>query len=508
VNKFFQSTSNQLLLIIILALTVRLYKINNTVLDWHAWRQADTASVTREYTKKGIDLLHPTYHDLSNIPNFLDNSQDGYRMVEFPIINALVALILKIMPNLDLVTTSRFISVALSLGTLTALYYLVKKISSEKLALLSALTFALLPFSIYYSRVVLPEPAVLLFSTSSLCFFAYYLKKEKFNFYVLSVLTLAVAFLLKPFVAFLIPVYLVLAYQKFKNKIFFKPQLYLFALLGIIPFILWRYWIQQYPEGIPDSDWLFNSTGIRFRPAWFRWLFYERLTKLILGFTGIIFFLANLLKLKTKEVQIYAAWWLGIIIYFSVIATGNVRHDYYQVLLIPIICISVARGALILFELIKKVIQNLKFHLKVSFIPAEFFFKNSGSEIKINNYAQPLSVVIISLLLLISLLLSWKQIKGYYQLNHFEYRSCGQEVDKLTPKDAKIIAHAMGDTQFLFQTNRTGWPIGFEIEDKIAKGATHYATTSFDDEAKRLEKQYETIEKTNSCLILNLQKSK
>jgi len=31
-------------------------------------------------------------------------------------------------------------------------------------------------------------------------------------------------------------------------------------------------------------------------------------------------------------------------------------------------------------------IQNLKFHPKVSFIPAEFSFKNSGSEIKINNY--------------------------------------------------------------------------------------------------------------------------
>jgi hypothetical protein len=40
--------------------------------------------------------------------------------------------------------------------------------------------------------------------------------------------------------------------------------------------------------------------------------------------------------------------------------------------------------------------------------------------------------------------------------------------------DAKVIAPYMGDTAFLFQTNRTGWPIGFEIDKKIAEGAQYY----------------------------------
>ena len=60
-----------ILAILLLGLGVRLYNINTPLADWHSWRQADTASVAVEYIKNGIDLLHPKYLDLSNIPSGL-----------------------------------------------------------------------------------------------------------------------------------------------------------------------------------------------------------------------------------------------------------------------------------------------------------------------------------------------------------------------------------------------------------------------------------------------------
>ena len=54
----------------------------------------------------------------------------------------------------------------------------------------------------------------------------------------------------------------------------------------------------QFPEGIRVWDWLLNSDGIRFKGAFFYWIFAERLAKLILGYlivalligaTGIIY---------------------------------------------------------------------------------------------------------------------------------------------------------------------------------------------------------------------------
>ncbi|MBD3279135.1 MAG: hypothetical protein GF390_00305 [Candidatus Pacebacteria bacterium] len=113
-----------------------------------------------------------------------------------------------------------------------------------------------------------------------------------------------------------------------------------------------------------------------------------------------------------------------------------------------------------------------------------------------------LSVTIISYILMLTF--SWMQIQDYYHVNHWEYQRAGQAVDKLTPKTAKVIAPAFGDTQFLFQTKRTGWPIGFEITDKINKGATYYVTTANDDEAQELIKQYPIIAQTTEYLILQL----
>jgi hypothetical protein len=121
-------------LILLLALGLRLYRINNPIADWHAFRQADTASVTREYVKADqIDLLRPRYQDVSNIQSGLDNPE-AYRMVEFPFINGGLALILKICQNLDLVLFSRFASVFISLLTIIVLYQLVKEISGPKTA--------------------------------------------------------------------------------------------------------------------------------------------------------------------------------------------------------------------------------------------------------------------------------------------------------------------------------------------------------------------------------------
>lgn len=496
-----------LLAIVLLAFLLRLYRIGNPILDWHAWRQADTASVTREYVKHGVNLLLPTYHDLSTIPNNLDNSQHGYRMVEFPIINAILALLLRALPQFDLARTSRLLSVWFSLGSLCCLYLLLKKLSGEITALLTAFIFAVLPYSVYYSRVILPEPAMLFFSL--LAIYSFYLFLEKFSwpknnkatwlklislpfsqktsffYWLISSSSLAIAFLLKPFTVFLAPVFLSLLWQKFQKQkkinAEFKVLVLLstvLATLSLLPFIIWRQWISQFPEGIPASTWLFNGNGIRLRPAWFRWLFYERFTKLFLGYFGLIFLPFNLFKktiLKNQhDLLVYASWWLGIVAYLVVIATGNVQHDYYQVIAIPIICISFARGLIIAHQMLIK---------KSSLLIANF---------------------ICLLIALSSLFFAWQEVKGYFNVNHWEYALAGKVADQLIPANAKIIAPAMGDTMFLFQTNRTGWPIGGGIEEKINQGASHYLSTNNDDEARELQEKYKTVVKNDQFLLLDL----
>jgi len=476
--KLKSNTIKIVLLLAVLTLLPRLYRFHNPVADWHAFRQADTASVTREYTKNGIDLLRPKYQDLSNIQSGKDNLE-GWRMVEFPMVNGLVALLVNSLPFLGLVPASRIISIAFSIGATISLYFLVKRISGKNIAFFSAATFALLPFSVFYGRAILPEPAMLFFSIGSLLFFTRYLdKKQPLWSYFLSALFLALAILLKPFVGFLGLVYLVLAWQKFGKNIYKHIELILFVGLSFVPFFWWREWIKQFPSGIPANDWLFNSNNIRFRPAWFRWLFYERLTKLFIGYVGWIFITSNLIKFKKNlsEIAVYGSWGLGLLLYLVIIATGNVQHDYYQVIMLPFVSILLGRGAWSFYRYWK---------------------------VKIGTNSAQLATSMIFVLMLV---FAWKAVSGYFNVNHWEYVEAGRVVDQNTPQDAKVIAPAFGDTIFLFQTNRTGWPIGFEIEDKISKGATHYITTSYDDEAHELEKKYETIIKNEKYLLLDLTK--
>lgn len=462
--------------IILIAFVLRLYLISNPLADWHSFRQADTASVTREYIKHGIDILRPRYHDLSNIQSGLDNLE-GYRMVEFPFINAGVAFLIRAFPFLPLVATSRLVSIIFSLSAIASIYFLVKSLSSFKQAYLTALLMAIMPYSVFYSRAVLPEAPMLFFSIFSILSFYKYLNIRKLSYVwlFLSIFSLSLALLLKPFVAFLAPVYLVLWWQK-DGVYFFKRWPVLLFMFSFLPFLWWRSWIQNFPSGIPASDWLFNSNAIRLRPAWFRWLFYHRLTQLITGYGTLIMPLAFLPKWQ-KDTWLMFSWWLGILAYFIVIATGNVQHDYYQVITVPIVMMTLAKALVWIWDMLEK------------------------------KWDYSSAVVSIGVLIVIFFVFSYNQVKGYYNINHWEYVNTGKIVDQVLPPDAKIIAPAMGDTVFLFQTNRTGWPIGFSIDQKIDLGAQYYVGTSFDDETNQLMEKYQVITKTDDYVIIDLRKA-
>src|SRR5690606_1330054 len=152
-----------------------------------------------------------------------------------------------------------------------------------------------------------------------------------------------------------------------------------------------------------------------------------------LGFTGLIFVLAGLFTNSKKTNFITWSWGAGLLAYLSVIATGNVQHDYYQVIFTPFIAILLGLGFNSLWEKAKNEHKNLKITKQI----------------------------ILIFLVVVMLADSWKNLSGYFNVNHWEYVEAGQAVDRLVPTDAKVIAPAFGDTIFLFQTNRTGWPIGF-----------------------------------------------
>lgn len=465
--------------ILIFAGLLRLHRLNAPVADWHSWRQADTAAVARNFVKFGFHPLHPRFDDLSNIPSGKDNPS-GWRMVEFPLYQLIGASLFKFFPALSIEVWLRLITISASVGTILCTYLIVGKLIDRKTALAAAFILAILPYNIYYGRAILPDTFMVFWSVLSLFSFIKWRERENLvnGWLIVWAVVSAVALLVKPVAAFnFLPVLLLLTDRKiFSGKGFFSAIIYLF--IAILPFVLWRQWIKNFPEGIPVYTWLFNEGGIRFKGAWFYWMFAERLAKLILGYWGLILFGFGLVvKTAQKEGSFIRLWLLGGLLYVIILARGNVQHDYYQILLIPVISVYAAKG---------------------------FTFLLSNNALS-KYISYPLSAV--SLLFMFGF--SWYTVRTYYWINRPEIILAGQTADRLLPKNAKVIAPYNGDTSFLFQTNRQGWPIGFEIDKKIAMGATAYVTVSPTDqdlETRDLAKKYTVLVRNDNFAIIDLTK--
>jgi len=82
-------------LIFCLAFYLRTYKIDNPIADWHSWRQADTAAITRNFVKEGFTPLFPKFDALVALNTYKDKNVNRYFFAEFPLYNIITYPIYK-----------------------------------------------------------------------------------------------------------------------------------------------------------------------------------------------------------------------------------------------------------------------------------------------------------------------------------------------------------------------------------------------------------------------------
>jgi 4-amino-4-deoxy-L-arabinose transferase-like glycosyltransferase len=367
----------------------------------------------------------------------------------------------------------------------------VSRHSNKQIGLLAAFFYAFIPYNIYYGRTILPDTSMVMATLGGIYFFDLWVEKnsklkiqnskesvknKNYLFFILAIVFTSSAFLLKPYALFFTLPMVVLVYHRWGWGLLKKWQLWVFALLSVLPLILWRQWMTQYPEGIPANAWLLNGNGIRFRPAFFRWIGYERLTKLISGYFGVIILAFGFLAVKKlKEWLFLSAFVVSSILYVVVFATGNVQHDYYQILIMPSLAIFFAIGSYFLYMWsVKKI---------------------------------PLGKIILVLCWVGSFYFSWHQVRDYFNINNPSLMVAGEAVDRLTPKDAKVIANYTGDTSFLYQTKRKGWP-SFEkdMPEMIRMGASYLVLVNPTEQDMGFAKTYKVVAKTKEYVLFDLRK--
>jgi hypothetical protein len=424
-----------LLVILAISFGVRLYKITNPVADWHSWRQADTASVTRTFVDEGIDLLHPKYHDISKIQTGYFNP-DGYRYVEVPIFNFVHAVAYEMAPQIGFDIWGRLISVFSAVLTTFFLFGIGKKLFNSYIGLISAFFYATLPFNVYFTRVILPDPMSVMFGVGAVYMFALFVDSKKTYQLLASSIMLSLGVLVKP------------------HAIFFGLTI----------------------RGIAHFKWSFNGNGIRFRPSFWRWLFAERIGKLMLGFWGVLPF--GIGVVVGKKINILHAFLLGAFLYLSVFASANVMHDYYQVFVVPAVALGLGVGVHFIWT--NKSLHHVFSKLALFFVVGLMF------------------------------MFSFYEVRDNYRINDTGILIAGEAADELLPKDAIVIAPYNGDTTFLYQTKRWGFPaVTGDVTDMIAKGAQYFISVNLGDkDTVEYRQRFTEVAATDGYVIIDLTKPK
>lgn len=448
-----------LFFILLIALTFRLYKINTPLADWHSWRQVDTAAVARHFVNDGFDLLHPKFDDLSNGQTG-EYNPEGLRFVEFPIYNATFAGLYKAFPVMPLHQYGRIVTIVFSLLAIAVVYYLLRREVSKTAAIYGSLIYSVFPFFVYYSRVVLPDPTAV--SSVFIAIFLLYIwmqqKKgtRKHILYISSLLFAMIAVLVKPVAGFY---YLALAYiffRKYNFGIFKRPDVYIYFFLALLPFGLWRYWISLFPVGGPGFEWLITSVNtyegqkvIFMRPAFFRWVFYERLLLLIMGGWAGSFVMLGAMRKITRPWLMYSIG-ASALLYLLVFQGGNVQHDYYQIIVFPALAIFTGMGISLLYDIHKKLVPK------------------------------GLLTIMIFIVFGFSMVTSYEQVKGMYGVSE-SLIDTARVIDTITPKDALIITDTLGDTTLLYNSNRRGMPALADSLPALKERGMQYFVTSNDE---------------------------
>lgn len=468
--------------ILIVAFIFRLYKINTPLADFHSWRQVDTAAVARNFVRNGFDLFHPKYDDLSNVQSGLDNPQ-GYRMVEFPIYNAIFAYLYKLMPFFSLEVWGRLTTAIFSLIIIAVLYYFLLKENGRLSAIFGSFIYAVFPFFVFFSRVILPETASMAFLLLSVFFFYFHADQEGKKskpavYFLLSVLFASSALLIKPTILFFLFPIVFLFFRKYKLGFIKRFDFYLYFILVFIPLICWRFYIKNYPEGIPSSDWLFASTNtiqglksILFRPSFFRWIFFERINNIILGGYLTIFMVLGTFIKQRKYLLI--SFLISALFYIFVFQGGNLQHEYYQTLILPVLAMMSGIGV------------NFIFTAKKEFINPVFisFF--------------------VFLLVGFSFYFSYSKVIGYYQYSQ-ELVQEANIITSLTGVEDKIVTDRTGDTTLLYLADRRGAPAIFKEPVDLVNLGYKYLITSSDTQVTRMGSDYEVIFKNDKFTLFKL----
>jgi hypothetical protein len=323
-------------LLFIFGLGIRLCDLKDLPLDFHPTRQLASAVIARGMYYQGLDTVDPEKRELAVA---LWKAREVY---EPQILERLVATTYHLMGGEYLWVSRIYTSLFWVLGGI-ALYLLARDMTTTDGAIIAVAYYLFLPFGVIASRSFQPDPIVVSLMIFSLLGLRYWRERPTWRRTLMVGVLCGIAILVKAMAIFPIAgafIGFVLGSQGLRGVILDR-RVWAIVGLAVLPAIIYYLLLTPEQAGGFYKFWVLSFSDWLLKPA-----FYVRWTNYISGIFGfhlIVLALIGVFLFRAGgERGMMVGLWMGYVFYGMSLPYQITTHNYYHLMLVPILGLSLA----------------------------------------------------------------------------------------------------------------------------------------------------------------------
>jgi hypothetical protein len=376
------------------------------------------AMIAENFYRYGFHIFYPQVNWAGNAP--------GYVGTEFPLVSFLAACLYSVFGVQDWI--GRSISVLFYAVSLLFLYFLVRKVSNVRSALLAVAIYTLTPLSIFAGRAFMPDMATLSLSIMALYLFAEWLERQPHTplFIAVSLATCLALLVKLPSILIGTPM-LYMACEKYGARWVRQRELWAFAAFALAGPLVW--YTHAYSISISHAPYhFFGSGGITIESLdWYMGVFYRTVATGLTPIVVVAMLVGIMVPPRVQFGKVFHWWLLANLMFMVVVGEGN-RHPWYQLPMAPVAAALAGMGY-------------------------DFTVRRSTALMRSKTLLTLLSCLFFAALAAFS----YMAVAPLYAHQRPELWSVGRELNRITPPDALVIVADDGDPRAIYYSQRKGW---------------------------------------------------
>jgi hypothetical protein len=401
------------LFIVTLGVFARMLTFQSPLFDHHAWRQADTATIARNFYREGLDVFHPQIDARGERPN-------GYVATGLELHAIVFALVSRLTGYSPAV--GRIVSAACFPLSAALLWSFCRRRYGEDAAFIAVFAYALcLPLVLYAERAVWNEPLLILLSFAALASAQRLRDEGRPLDLVWAALSCALVGAIKPQWLIVLAPIAALWFERDRWKILARWQVWVIAAAGCgaAAASLWHMRQVEAQTGLSfgAADKLFHLDDMTLHVAY---IISRRIFKDLLGPLGLIAYFAGLWWSARQRKLVELAGAFGFVVYLIAASRGNRVHDYYQLAIAPCAAITIPAGVQMLAG------ARPRARLALLWIMLVYCFARSVS------------------------------FHSWYEIDQEKVRFCSELQPKIGPRELVLFAD-YNSSDLLYCLDRKGW---------------------------------------------------